>query len=95
MPSVASRIIEPAADLAIILSMQSSHRNRPCPKNWWRLAMRLIVKCVRCQRARTTQEAMKLGFEKALAQVPRTLPRHLEEFEPLQIIGIDTVREAV
>ncbi len=90
------KIIEPAADLAIILSMQSSHRNRPLPQKlvaFGEVGLSGEVRPVTRGQERL-KEAMKLGFEKAL--VPRAnLPRHLEEFEPLQIIGIDTVREAV
>ena len=90
------KIIEPAADLAIILAMQSSHRNRPLPQKlvaFGEVGLSGEVRPVTRGQERL-KEAMKLGFEKAL--VPRAnLPRHLEEFEPLQIIGIDSVREAV
>ena len=90
------KIIEPAADLAIILAMQSSHRNRPLPQRlvaFGEVGLSGEVRPVTRGQERL-KEAMKLGFEKAL--VPRAnLPRHLEEFEPLQIIGIDSVREAV
>ena len=90
------KIIEPAADLAIILAMQSSHRNRPLPQKlvaFGEVGLSGEVRPVTRGQERL-KEAMKLGFEKAL--VPRAnLPRNLEEFEPLQIIGIDSVREAV
>ena len=90
------KIIEPAADLAIILAMQSSHRNRPLPQKlvaFGEVGLSGEVRPVTRGQERL-KEAMKLGFEKAL--VPRAnLPRHLEEFEQLQIIGIDSVREAV
>lgn len=90
------KIIEPAADLAIILAMQSSHRNRPLPQKlivFGEIGLSGEVRPVTRGQERL-KEAMKLGFEKAL--VPKAnMPRNLTEFNGMQIIGVDSVQEAV
>ncbi len=90
------KIIEPAADLAIILAMQSSHRNRPLPQKlivFGEVGLSGEVRPVTRGQERL-KEAMKLGFEKAL--IPKAnIPRNVSEFKELDIIGVDSVQQAV
>ncbi|WP_434777574.1 DNA repair protein RadA [Neisseria sp. Ec49-e6-T10] len=90
------KIMEPAADLAVILAMQSSHRNWPLPQKmvvFGEVGLSGEVRPVTRGQERL-KEALKLGFEKAI--IPKAnLPRNLEEFSGMQIIGVDLLQEAV
>lgn len=90
------KISEPAADLAVILSMLSSFRNRPLPEKmvaFGEIGLSGEVRPVARGQERL-KEAEKLGFKRAL--VPKAnLPRNPQEFPGLQIFGVANLQEAV
>ena len=90
------KINEPAADLAIILAMLSSFRNRPLPPKmvaFGEIGLSGEVRPVARGQERL-KEAEKLGFERAI--VPKAnLPRQSKEFPKLQLYGVDSLQEAV
>lgn len=90
------KITEPAADLAVILAMLSSHRNRALPEKlvvFGEVGLSGEVRPVTRGQERL-KEAMKLGFERAI--VPKAnLPKQIQEFKGMQIIGVDDIAEAV
>ena len=90
------KINEPAADLAIILAMLSSFRNRPLPEKmvaFGEIGLSGEVRPVARGQERL-KEAEKLGFKRAV--VPKAnLPRNPKEFPNLQIFGVASLQEAV
>lgn len=90
------KITEPAADLAIILAMLSSHRNRPLPEKmiaFGEVGLSGEVRPVARGQERL-KEAEKLGFTYAI--VPRAnLPRQPTDFPRLNISGVDSLQQAV
>ncbi len=91
------RIGEPAADLAILLAVVSSLRNRPlAPKMAVFGEVGLAGEVRPAPRGQERlREAAKLGFTQAI--VPRAnLPRKgMEGFEGMEIIGVDRIEQAV
>jgi DNA repair protein RadA/Sms len=88
------KITEPAADLALILAMVSSLRNRPLPPKlvvFGEVGLAGEVRPVARGQERL-REAAKLGFERAI--VP-TANRPRQEIEGLEIIAIDRLEQAV
>ncbi len=90
------KINEPAADLAVILAMLSSFRNRPLPEKmvaFGEIGLSGEVRPVARGQERL-KEAEKLGFKRAI--VPKAnLPRNAKEFPGLQIFGVGSLQEAV
>ncbi len=88
------KIIEPAADLALVLAMVSSLRNKPLPEKlvvFGELGLAGEVRPVSRGQERL-KEAAKLGFTRAL--VP-TANRPRQPIAGLEIIGIERLSEAV
>ncbi|MDO4695938.1 MAG: DNA repair protein RadA [Neisseria sp.] len=90
------KINEPAADLAVILAMLSSFRNRPLPEKmvtFGEIGLSGEVRPVARGQERL-KEAEKLGFKRAI--VPKAnLPRNPKDFPGLQIYGVSSLQEAV
>ena len=90
------KITEPAADLAVILAMLSSHRNRPLPQKmvaFGEIGLSGEVRPVTRGQERL-KEAEKLGFTHAI--VPQAnLPRHAADFPKLKITGVASLQQAV
>lgn len=90
------KITEPAADLAVILAMLSSYRNRPLPPKmvaFGEVGLSGEVRPVARGQERL-KEAEKLGFTHAI--VPQAnLPRHRADFPKLTIVGVDSLQQAV
>ena len=90
------KIGEPAADLAVILAMLSSFRNKPLPEKmvaFGEIGLSGEVRPVARGQERL-KEAEKLGFKRAI--VPKAnLPRNAKEFPNLQIYGVERLDEAV
>ena len=91
------RINEPAADLAILLAVVSSLRNRPLAQKlavFGEIGLAGEVRPAPRGQERL-REAAKLGFTQAI--VPRAnLPRKgVERIDGMQVIGVDRVEQAV
>lgn len=90
------KIGEPAADLAAILAMVSSFRNKPLPEKmvaFGEIGLSGEIRPVPRGQERL-KEAEKLGFKRAI--VPKAnLPRSNKEFPNLQIYGVNNLQEAV
>ena len=90
------KISEPAADLAVILAMVSSFRNKPLPEKmvaFGEVGLSGEVRPVARGQERL-KEAEKLGFKRAI--VPKAnLPRSKKEFPGLEIFGVERLDEAV
>jgi len=88
------KIDEPAADLAILLAIVSSLRNRPLPAKlivFGEVGLAGEVRPVQRGQERL-REAAKLGFKRAL--VPRAnVPK--AGVEGIEVIGVDRVEEAI
>ncbi len=88
------RIAEPAADLAILLALVSSLRNRPLPSDWvvfGEVGLAGEVRPVQRGQERL-REAAKLGFGVALmprANAPRQAP------EGIRVLPVERVEEAI
>ncbi|WP_037585961.1 DNA repair protein RadA [Stenoxybacter acetivorans] len=90
------KISEPAADLAVILAMLSSYRNRPLPEKmvaFGEVGLSGEVRPVARGQERL-REAEKLGFTHAI--VPKAnLPRQKSDFPKLNIVGVESLQQAV
>lgn len=90
------KISEPAADLAVILAILSSFRNRPLPEKmvaFGEIGLSGEVRPVARGQERL-REVEKLGFTHVL--LPKAnLPRQLHDFSKLKLIGIDSLQQAV
>ncbi|MCP2039681.1 DNA repair protein RadA/Sms [Neisseria sp. HSC-16F19] len=90
------KISEPAADLAVILAMLSSFRNRPLPPKmvaFGEIGLSGEVRPVARGQERL-KEAEKLGFQRAI--VPKAnLPRHTADYPKLKLYGVESLQEAV
>lgn len=90
------KIMEPAADLAVILAMVSSHRNRPLPQKmivFGEIGLSGEVRPVSRGQERL-KEAEKLGFTHAI--IPKAnLPRQKSDFPQLTLYGVSSIQEAV
>ena len=89
------RAKEPAADLAVILALVSSFRDRPVGDSVMAfgevgLAGELRAVSLAAQRI---GEAKKMGFEKVV--MPKANARHVKEIGGIEIVTAGTVREAV
>lgn len=90
------KINEPAADLAVILAILSSFRNRPLPEKtvvFGEIGLSGEVRPVARGQERL-KEAEKLGFRQAI--VPHAnLPRNPNDFPNMQIHGVSSLQAAV
>lgn len=90
------KISEPAADLAVILAMLSSFRNKPLPEKmvaFGEVGLSGEIRPVPRGQERL-KEAEKLGFKRAI--IPKAnLPKNLKEFGSIQIYGVNSLQEAV
>ena len=90
------KIIEPAADLAVMLAMLSNYKNRPLPPKtviFGEVGLSGEVRPVARGQERL-KEAEKLGFERAI--IPKAnMPKNAKDFPKLNIIGVSTVEEAI
>lgn len=90
------KIGEPAADLAAILAMVSSFRNKPLPEKmvvFGEIGLSGEIRPVPRGQERL-KEAEKLGFKRAI--IPKAnLPRNTQEFSQLKIQGVSNLQEAV
>ena len=91
------KISEPAADLAVILAMLSSFRNKPLPEKmvaFGEIGLSGEIRPVPRGQERL-KEAEKLGFKRAIvpkANLPKNAPK---DFPSLQIYGVDNLQDAV
>ncbi|ULJ63996.1 DNA repair protein RadA [Wielerella bovis] len=90
------KIGEPAADLAAVLAMVSSFRNKPLPEKmvaFGEIGLSGEIRPVPRGQERL-KEAEKLGFKRAI--VPKAnMPRNENEFPKLKIYGVESLQEAV
>ncbi len=90
------KILEPAADLAVMLAMMSSFRNRPLPAKtivFGEVGLSGEVRPVARGQERL-REAEKLGFTRAI--IPQAnLPRQAKDFPKLVLHGVNSVADAV
>ncbi|MDO5356188.1 MAG: DNA repair protein RadA [Conchiformibius sp.] len=90
------KIGEPAADLAVMLAMLSSYRDKPLPEKmvaFGEVGLSGEIRPVPRGQERL-KEAEKLGFKRAI--VPKAnLPRNAAEFPKLKLFGVESVQEAV
>jgi DNA repair protein RadA/Sms len=90
------RLFEPAADLAVLLAVASSHTRRPLPSDLVAIGEIGLTGEIR-QAARLEQrlgEAARLGFRKAVVSSTKGV-RALEVPKGLQLIRVRTVRAAL
>jgi DNA repair protein RadA/Sms len=88
------KITEPAADLAILLAIHSSMRNKPLPKGLVTFGEVGLAGEIRpCPRGQDRlKEAAKLGFSMAL--IPKAnAPK--QAIDGLQVIAVDRIEEAI
>jgi DNA repair protein RadA/Sms len=88
------KITEPAADLAVLLAIQSSMRNKPLPRGLVTFGEVGLAGEIRPapRGQERLREAAKLGFSMAL--VPKAnLPK--QKIEGLQVIGVERIDEAM
>ncbi|MEK0429183.1 MAG: repair protein RadA [Pseudomonadota bacterium] len=88
------KIAEPAADLAVLLAIQSSMRNKPLPRGLVAFGEVGLAGEIRPapRGQERLREAAKLGFSVAL--VPKSnLPK--QKIEGLQVIGVERIDEAM
>lgn len=90
------KISEPAADLAVILAMLSSYRNRPLPEKmivFGEVGLSGEIRPVPRGQERL-REAEKLGFTHAIIPLANC-PKKTTDFPNLTIIGVSSVQEGV
>ncbi|PIT48422.1 DNA repair protein RadA [Snodgrassella alvi] len=90
------KITEPAADLAVILAMLSSYRNRPLPEKlivFGEVGLSGEIRPVPRGQERL-REAEKLGFTHAIVPAANC-PKRVTDFPGLTIIGVSSVQEGV
>ncbi|MFM8467590.1 MAG: DNA repair protein RadA [Oxalobacteraceae bacterium] len=88
------KITEPAADLAVLLAIQSSMRNKPLPRGLVAFGEVGLAGEIRPapRGQERLKEAAKLGFSVAL--VPKAnLPK--QKIEGLQVLGVERIDEAM
>jgi DNA repair protein RadA/Sms len=88
------KISEPAADLAVLLAIQSSMRNKPLPRGLVTFGEVGLAGEIRPapRGQERLREAAKLGF--SIALVPKSnLPR--QKIEGLQVIGVERIDQAM
>ncbi len=89
------RMNEPAVDLAIVLAIASSFRDRPIDEKtvaFGEVGLSGEVRAVSMAQARV-QEARKLGFQRCI--VPQVCMDQLKEVKGIEIEGVRTIQEAI
>jgi DNA repair protein RadA/Sms len=89
------RLQEPALDLAIVMAVVSSYKNRPVEDKtvaFGEVGLSGEVRAVSMAEQRV-QEAKKLGFTTCI--VPAANARTLAQIEGIRIIGVSSVRDAI
>jgi DNA repair protein RadA/Sms len=89
------KITEPAADLAVLLAIQSSLKNKALPRDLVVFGEVGLAGEIRaCPRGQERlKEAAKLGFKRAI--IPKAnLPKQAS-FENMELIGIDRIETAL
>lgn len=90
------KISEPAADLAAILAMVSSFRNKPLPEKmvaFGEIGLSGEVRPIARGQERL-KEAEKLGFKQAIIPIAN-MPRQKSDFPNLTLHGVKSLQEAV
>lgn len=89
------KINEPAADLAVLLAIYSSLKNKPLPKDLVVFGELGLVGEIRpCPRGQERlKEADKLGFKKAI--IPKGNVPKQSQFANMEIIGVQRIEEAL
>ena len=88
------KITEPAADLAVLLAIQSSMRSKPLPRGLVAFGEVGLAGEIRPapRGQERLREAAKLGF--SIALVPKAnLPK--QKIEGLQVVGVERIDEAM
>ena len=88
-------LTEPAADLALCMAVASSHKNRAISGDWAVMGEVGLAGEVRAiaQVERRVAECVRLGFNRIL--LPKFNLRGLRTRENVQIVGVDTVSQAI
>ncbi len=88
-------LTEPAADLALCMAVASSHKNRAISGDWAVMGEVGLAGEVRAiaQAERRVAECVRLGFNRIL--LPKFNLRGLRTRENVQIVGVDTVSQAI
>lgn len=88
-------LTEPAADLALCMSVASSFRNRAIGGEWAVMGEVGLAGEVRAisQADRRVAECGRMGFNKVI--IPRFNMRNIRIPEGMQVIGVDTVAQAI
>ena len=88
-------LTEPAADLALCAAIASSYRNRPIGGSWSVMGEVGLAGEVRAisQAERRIAECARLGFDHLI--LPRYNLRNLRVPEGIQVLGVETVAQAV
>lgn len=89
------RMNEPAIDLAIVLAIVSSYKDRPVDEKtiaFGEVGLSGEVRAVSMVQQRVA-EARKLGFETVI--LPQVCLKSVEKLQGIKIIGVSTVKDAV
>ena len=88
-------LTEPAADLALCAAIASSHRNRAIGGSWSVMGEVGLAGEVRAigQAERRIAECARLGFDHVI--LPKYNLRNLRAPEGIQVLGVETVAEAI
>ena len=88
-------LTEPAADLALCAAIASSFRNRPTSASWAVMGEVGLAGEVRAvaQAERRIAECLRLGFDHVL--LPKSNLRNLTAPEGMQLVGVETVSQAI
>lgn len=88
-------LTEPAADLALCMSVASSFRNRSISSDWAIMGEVGLAGEVRAisQAERRVAECGRMGFNRVI--LPKYNMRNLRIPEGMQVIGVDTVAQAI
>jgi DNA repair protein RadA/Sms len=91
------RITEPAADLAVLLAIQSSLRAKPLPKGFVAFGEVGLAGEIRPapRGQERLKEAAKLGFELAIVPKANAPKKSDPQFKGLTIHAVDRVEEAL
>ncbi len=89
------RINEPAIDLALVLAIASSYKNRPIDESvicFGEVGLSGEVRSVNMVEQRVA-EAAKLGFSTCI--LPQVCLKNLSNIKDMKLVGVQTVREAI
>ncbi|OOB77857.1 MAG: DNA repair protein RadA [Epulopiscium sp. Nele67-Bin002] len=89
------KVNEPALDLAVVVSIASSFKNKPIDSEMviiGEVGLTGEVRAVTLPEKRV-MEAAKLGFKKCI--IPKSNKSKLPKIQGIEVIGVDTVKEAL